>query len=221
MTNENDASCAICFNCASLYIPSNAGQYTCPYCKHSFDVDLYEEILEYAKTAVYYGYDYRKKYEEQTDKDDKVTTTYCLNEPLAIACFIGVAAISGIIGNASYDLVKKVVGKIKRSSENIPQDIGQWKQEIFIETNINVLVQYIQEFHADKLETTDEIKYHIGKERLISSLTALMLSKMLTEKNLTQKDIHNTATRAFDEYHNLKKPCAETFDSFWKDVDAE
>lgn len=221
MTNEQDFSYAICFNCASLYSLSITDQYTCPYCKHSFDADFYKEILDYAKTAVYYGYDYRKKYEEQIQAEGKITTRYYLSDPFAIACFIGVAALSGIIGNASYDLVKKAIGKIKRSSEKIPHDIGQGKVEIFNETNINIFLQCIQEFHDDNLAATDEIKYEVAKERLISNLTKKMLPLLRTKSNPSQEEIHDAVSKAFNEYQNLQKPPSEGFDSFWKDVDNE
>ncbi len=213
-------SYALCFNCASVYCLSNADEYTCPYCNHSIDAAFYKRIFDYAKIAVYYGYDYRKKYEEQVQADGKITIKYVLPDPVTVACFLGVAALSGIIGGASYDMVKKVIGRIIGGSKKIGRDVGQAKIHISNETDINVFVQYIQEFHDDKSSAVDEVKWEITKERIIWNLTNT-LSPVLTEGNPSLEKIHEAVMKAFDEYQNIEMPLPKDFDSFWDDIDDE
>ncbi|GAI21642.1 unnamed protein product, partial [marine sediment metagenome] len=52
-------------------------------------------MIKYAKNVVYYGYNYRKYYEKQIKDNGKITTKAHMSDPLAVACFLGVAALSG------------------------------------------------------------------------------------------------------------------------------
>jgi hypothetical protein len=218
MANQNTLSHALCFKCASIYTSSSADEYICPFCHYSIDEALYRKILNYAKIALYYGYDYRKAYEQQIHTDSKIAKKYALSDPVTVACFIGVAALSGIIGGASYDLVKRVIGKIMRSSKEFSDNIGQDKITVSNETDIKVFIQYIQEFHEGKSNAVDEIKSEIEKERIIWNLTDT-LYPVLTEGNPSREQIHEAVKMAFDKYQNIDKPLPTDFDSFWEDVD--
>ncbi len=218
MTNQNSLSHALCFKCASIYNLSSADEYSCPFCHYSIDEALYRRVLNYAKTAVYYGYDYRKAYEQQMHTDGKIAKKYALLDPVTIACFIGVAALSGIIGGASYDLVKRVIGKIMRSSKEVSDNIGQDKIRVSNETDIKVFIQYVQEFHEGKSSAVDKIKREIEKERVIWNLTDTLFP-VLTEGNPSREKIHEVVKMAFDKYQNVDEPLPTDFDSFWEDVD--
>ena len=216
MTDMKYISYALCFNCASVYKLSNKNKLKCPYCKHCIDIELYKKILSFAKTAVHFGYVYRKKYEEQIQTADEIKTVYCLPDPSAVACFIGVAALSGIIGGAAYDTVKKVISKIMESSKKINQDKGKSKIKIQNDDDIRIIFQYTQEFYTDTISAVDEVKYHIEKERFIHLLT----EKLTVNGDApSKKEIQDAVSKAYDEYRNCKKPSAEDFNSFWNDID--
>ena len=218
MTNQNTISHALCFKCASIYTISSADEYTCPICHYFIDEALYRRILNSAQIAVYYGYDYRKAYEQQLHTDGKIAKKHALFDPLTVACFIGVAALSGIIGGASYDLVKRVIDKIMKSSKEVIDNIGQYNITVSNETDIKVFIQYIQEFHEGKSSAVDEIKREIEKERIIWNLTNT-LYPVLTEGNPSREKIHEAVKMAFDKYQDIDKPLPTDFDSFWEDVD--
>jgi DNA-directed RNA polymerase subunit RPC12/RpoP len=217
MTNQKDISYALCFNCAAVYSLSDTSQYKCPYCKHSVDAELYKEVIDYAKTAVHFGYNYRKKYEDQIQTQGEINAHYCLSDPSSILCFIGIAALSGIIGNLSYDIVKKVIGKIIRSSKKVDYDIDETTMQLLNDFKIKIFVQYIQEFHTDSSTAVIKVKQEVEKERFIFSLTKT-LYPAITGGNTSREQIHDAFLEAFNKYHNFKKPSHEVFDSFWQDI---
>lgn len=218
MTDQNSLSLALCFKCASIYNLSRVDEYTCPFCHHSVDETVYTRILNYAKTVVYYGYDYRKEYEKQVYTNGKITKKHALFDPATIACFLGIAALSGVIGGSSYDLVKKVINKIMNNSKKIDHNIGQDKILITNETDIKIFLQYIQEFHAGKLSAVDEVKSEIAKETIIWNLTNTLFP-VLSKGDPSREKIYEAVKKAFDDYKNADKPLPIDFDSFWEKID--
>lgn len=218
MTKQNNISYALCFNCASIYPLTHDSQYICPSCGFAVDGRLYGRIIEYAKAAVYFGYNYRKFYEKQLDVNGKITKKAALFDPVTLACFLGVAALSGVIGNMSYDLVKKALRKITKNSNKLNKDIGQNKISFSKDSEINIFIQYVKEFHLDEFSTAGEIKYEINKERIIYSLTET-LYPVLSKGTANREKIHEAVKEAFDKFSKADKPSIEDFDSFWKRIE--
>src|SRR5258705_440420 len=57
------------------------------------------------------GVMYRETYEEDR-KRGPIERHYCLCDPHVIFNFVALAVLSGIIGNASYDLIKNVLNRL-------------------------------------------------------------------------------------------------------------
>jgi hypothetical protein len=166
---------------------------------------------------LYYGFQYRRIYEKQIETTGKITAEHALADPAALSCFLAVAALSGIIGGVSYDLVKKVVRKILSNSQKLEQDIGQDRISMSHEMDIEIFVQYIEEFHTGKLNAVDEIKSEIEKEQICWILTDTLPNP--TKGPLSREDIREAVKEAFHKYQNLDKPSNKDFDSFWKEID--
>ena len=218
MSKANDKSYALCFNCASIYPLTQKAKSICTACGFEVDKALYDKVVQYAKTSVYYGYNYRKFYEKQIEADRKITKGAWAFDPATVACFLGVAALSGIIGNISYDIVNKAFKKIINNSKELNKDIGQKKISITNDAEINIFIQYIKEFHLGEYSAPDEVKFQIIKEEIICNLTD-SLYPVLSEEKPTREKIHEAVEEAFNRNKKADKPSSEDFGSFWKKIE--
>ena len=216
--NQDNLSQVLCFGCASIYNLSNNDIFTCPFCNYSIDEKIYRKIIKAAKTAVYYGYDYRRVYEKQINGQGKITQRFAISDPVAIFCFMGVAALSGVIGGAAYDLVKKVIVQIIEKSKDVPDDIGQAKIAQFSKDNIEIFIQYIREYHQNKLVTADEVNLEIEKERIIGNLADILYPVLKKSKPI--KDEFNEAIdRLFNKGREIDELKIKDFESFWNNIE--
>jgi hypothetical protein len=215
MIKRKNPEYALCFHCASMYTIPKSGKYVCPYCGLSTSKLQYHSIIEYASNAVYYGYNYRKKYEMQLQKKGKITVRYCLPDPSTIACFIGVAALSGIIGNVSYDLVKKIIQKILKNKLSESNSGSKQKIKLANKIEINTFIQFIREYHSNEFTTNSEVKYEIDKEQLINHIGKFVLPTLL-KGNPKSKEIHNAYVKAIKTRPTKKKLKTRDFDNFWQ-----
>ena len=84
----------------------------CPYCGNRESIEEYEIVLNKAREAVHYGWNYRLRYEKDLKEKGRIDTYYFLEQSEEILNFIAVAIASGVIGGFAYDVVKKVITKI-------------------------------------------------------------------------------------------------------------
>lgn len=141
--------------------------------------------------------------------------------PADITCWVVLAALSGIIGGASWEVVRKVIRKITGDSKKITDDIGQTRIQVNNSKDINVFIKYIKEYHYDKVTAPEEVKYHMAKEKMIDRMgkVTLPIVERYGSKGLpSQEEFTKEVAKAFDEYEDVRKPNGEDFDSFWKDV---
>lgn len=106
----------ICLSCAQIFKNSSRSRVLCPICHFVCTRQHYEELLLYARDAVYFGLIYRDTYEQDVRHEGKWETHRAIpinHSTLELLAFAGLAAVSGIIGNASYDLVKTVIQRVR------------------------------------------------------------------------------------------------------------
>ena len=119
---ENDFR-KICFHCASIYEMEDGKILTCPVCGKSIQFSEYERRMQSIRQAVFGGWICRVRYENAEDDGKRYYTEKCSE----ILNFIAVAAISGVIGNVSTAILKKVYCKIssylKRNKRNREDEI--------------------------------------------------------------------------------------------------
>lgn len=105
---ENDFR-KICFYCASIYEAEDKEVLVCPICGKSISMAEYERIMQGMRQAVFGGWTCRIQYENEKNEGKRYYTEQCGE----ILNFVAIAAASGVIGNVSYDIVKKVLNKLK------------------------------------------------------------------------------------------------------------
>ena len=145
MLEQNDSNkMMLCLSCAAVF-KKTTNTSSCPDCGREVDFDKFNKMLRSAKSAVYFGYMYPKAYEKQRREKGKVTTKYRLIDPDLLLQFIGIAAISGIIGGASYDIVKKIARKIISNYEVVNS-----KKEVTNNINdgyVDDVINYVEEYY--------------------------------------------------------------------------
>ena len=108
MDHKEDDYRKICFHCASIYEMEDGEILTCPVCGRSIPTSEYERVMQGIRQAVFGGWTCRGEYEGAEDDGKHYYTEPC-GEMLN---FVAVAVASGLIGNMSYDIVKKVFVKL-------------------------------------------------------------------------------------------------------------
>ncbi len=232
----------ICFGCAQIIeVQSPTSSIICPKCGYEMNTKQYYEIVDFARDAYYFGFDYRRAYEDQLMLKGSLKTHYYLAEPFEIAVFIAAAVVSGIIGNASYDVVKKAVKKIlgQDTTKDYNKEVAWLLSLTENEQQYNTLVAYIKNF-CDNLEGLHpDIKDAIREEMMVTKVQEKLMeimgnpTKIPTEEeksNITMKNFLNKISKqkamTKKEHEKLirkvesdlwkKKLKAEDFNDFWK-----
>lgn len=206
----------LCFSCANVFRLKKEMNLTCPECGFTVNLDNYEKLFKYANDAVYFGYCYRKTYEKDFKNEGKITNRYALAPLSEIFIFIGIAAICGIIGGISYDIVKKVISKMKYKTSNIKikyyyKDLNKILND---SKELRIFIEYIDEFCGGLNNIKQEIKYEIKKEMFIC-----MSSKIIFEKKpKSKKEIYESFLRANELIENIEKPKSSNFKNFWNNL---
>lgn len=99
----------MCFYCASIYEAEDKELLVCPICGKSIPMSEYERIMQGMRQAVFGGWTCRIQYENEKNEGKHYYTEQCGE----ILNFVAIAVASGLIGNVSYDIVKKVLNKLK------------------------------------------------------------------------------------------------------------
>jgi hypothetical protein len=186
----------ICFNCANLFSESENGDLGCPECGFTVEHDLYQKLLNYAAETVEFGYHYRLTYEADFNEgrmdDPKVRTRYAIGFD-DIWIFIALAALSGIVGNAAYDLVKLAATKIINRQAGI-SNRSKFKtisRMLENEKRFEIFIKYIQDFHQNGVSTLPpKIAGAVAEEMLVHEVVPLFpanregMLKPLTEAEL-------------------------------------
>ena len=110
MSDFSEPTNLLCLTCGNL-LPREDVSDTCPRCASRIDVDELLRLYEYAAHVHYYGHQYRLAYEAQQRPEHKVR--YCLEFAGEAFAWTTLAVLSGVVGNAGYDLVKLVVANIR------------------------------------------------------------------------------------------------------------
>ena len=103
----------LCFGCATAFDLNAAA--SCPACRTDHDENRYRRVEGIAHDVVYHGHLYRRKYEENFAAGN-TRVRYHLVEPHAALVWLGITVLSGILGGASWDVVRAAASRIKKSS---------------------------------------------------------------------------------------------------------
>ena len=208
----------ICFNCCAIYKAKKSLKIKCPECGYSPNRDMYSKIMNYGIAAAYYGHDYREKYEKQINKKGGIKTVYALPEPATILCFLAVAALSGVVGGISYDIVKSVFLKIIGNANKIKKNIGQNKIKFKNDNSIKVFINQMNTFYLDLKDIDPLVKSEIEKEMIIWDFCDAIHPELFNGK-YTKEEILEAIKKALIEKEHTQKPSEEDFVDFWKEIE--
>lgn len=223
----------ICFACANIYAGNNTEVLECPYCGYRESVEKYELILNEAREAVHYGWNYRLQYEKDLKERGRIDTHYYLEQYEEIFNFIALAAASNIVGGFAYDIVKKVVTKVY---EFVKQNGSEKeKSKIFSlidsEEDMKKFLQYIDEYYRCFENIDEEVRAAIFEEMIVDKMSTTLENIIITQNDDMDIDrIKEISPFSEEEIFKsmievrrkiaIRKPHKNTeFENFWEKID--
>ena len=220
----------ICFHCASIYETEDGEILTCPVCDKSILSSEYEKVMQGIRQAVFGGWTCRERYGGAEDDGRRYYTEPCSE----ILNFVAVAVASGLIGNMSYDIVKKVFCKIvsylKRSKKNCEDET----LAAFLESpeKIKKFSEYISAYY-DEYEGADaKTKNAIMEEVFVDHVSHIIdglikmrhkdidIEKVMEDSPHTREEIMKMVLEIRNKV-NVKRLEEEDFKDFWDDIDID
>jgi len=209
------ARLAICVGCAGIYFTEEIDNSICPECGLAQPDFVRKNLLPYAAHVLRYGYQYRNFYEDVDRSAGYIKPSLA---PLPdILAWIALAAIGGVIGNATYDAIKEFIKglqyKVSLRSEEID---GADKFVEMDDESIRRLVDYSADFMADLKGIQTEIRNDIVEEILADAVsedleTGREILKLLMQKKplrpIEKKrvaDLHGKALRKKLRGHRVR-----------------
>lgn len=230
--SSKSSNLKICFACASIYEGSDSQFLVCPNCGHKVSIEQYESILQDARDAMYFGWTYRLQYEHDLEEKGTIGTHYYLAEYEEIFNFIALAAVSGIVGNFAYDVIKKVIGSI---ADFVKQRGSQeQKSKIFAltddEEKMKKFLQYIDEYYTCFEDINEEVRDAIFEEMIVDKVSPT-LEQIIMAKNpdleideikeinpFSQEELFKGMIEVRRDIDRRKKLKGTAFNNFWKNI---
>ncbi len=226
---ENDFR-KICFHCASIYEIEDREIFTCPVCGRSIPSSEYERIMQNIRQAVFGGWTCRVEYEDSEGNGKRYYTEHCGE----ILNFVALAAASGLIGNMSYDIIKKVFGKIGSYLKRNKKNREDKTLVEFLESpeKIKKFSEYISVYYDEYEGTDDKTKNAIMEEvfvdhvsHIIDSLIKMKhkdidIDKVMEESPHTREEIMKMVLEIRNKV-NIKRLEEEDFKNFWDDINID
>ncbi len=225
---ENDFR-KICFHCASIYEMEDGEILTCPTCGRSIHLSEYERVMQSIRRAVFGGWTCRLEYED-AEEGKRYYTEPCGE----ILNFIAVAAVSGIIGNLSTAILRKVYCKI---SSYLKQGKRNYEDETLIDflespEKIKKFSEYISAYYDEYDEADAEIKNAIMEEVFVDHVSHIIdgfikikhkdldIDKVMQDSPHTREEIMKMVLEIRNRV-NAKKLEEGDFKEFWDDINID
>ena len=220
----------LCFRCATVYRAKAIGR-RCPECGFVPEPDLYDKVVRYAADAARFGHHYREYYERNRPTPDGHRKHALLPEVSTGLAFVGVAVLSGVIGGASYDLVRAAVRRIAAS---LPRGKGRERDAEVLELAADAkrlrrftrdLSDYLYRLEELPAEVRDpiveEVILHAAQKRLFQAMPHVLSGRK--GKAPSVDEVRQATARAFaDAMEALadqnRHPKPDDFDRMWKNI---
>jgi len=159
----------LCLCCGNLLSREEVTD-TCPCCGSHIDVDELLRLYDYAAHVYYYGHQYRQAYEAQEQAEQRVR--YCLQFAGEAFAWTMLAVLSGVVGNAAYDLVKVIVTKIREEvADGKVKDRDYSTLLALSDEELNDLFNSAKTFTNDMDGLTKEVRLAIIEEIAVDAMT--------------------------------------------------
>ena len=223
----------ICFACANIHNEVDSPIIVCPYCGNRESIEEYEIVLNKAREAVHYGWNYRLRYEKDLKEKGRIDTYYFLEQSEEILNFIAVAIASGVIGGFAYDVVKKVITKILEFIKKNGNE--EEKNKIFSlvdnDEDMRKFIEYIDEYYTCFEKVDDEVRNAIFEEMVVDKISPT-LEKYISSQNpdigisrikeispFSEEEIFKSMIEVRQKLTVEKQVEKEIFKNFWTDID--
>lgn len=145
--NASVAERAICLSCATVFQSDYESDLDCVSCGRIIPRQRYTRLVRSAAAAARYGFQYRDRYRADA-QNGPLHSRYCLAALDAVFTWIALAVISGVLGNASWESIQKVIKKILDSNATMTGE------------SHNAVIELIED--TDKLErfATDVLAFN-------------------------------------------------------------
>ena len=226
---ENDFR-KICFHCASIYEMEDGEILTCPVCGRSIQLSMYERIMQSIRQAVFGGWTCRIEYEDAKDDGKLYYTEQCSE----IFNFIAVAAVSGVIGNVSAAILKKVYCKIssylKQSKRNREDEtlIGFLESPEKIKKFSEYISAYYDEYEGADAKMRNAIMEEVFVEHVSHIMDGLIkmkhkdidIDKVMEDSPHTREEIMKMVLEIRNKV-NIERLEEKDFKCFWDDINID
>ena len=223
---ENDFR-KICFHCASIYEAEDKELLVCPICGKSIQTSEYERIMQSIRQAVFGGWTCRIQYENEKHEWKHYYTEQCGE----ILNFVAIAVASGVIGNVSYDIVKKVLNKLKLYVDRGKRNREDAMVSDFLDSSekIKKFSEYISAYYDEYERADEKTKNAIMEEVFVDQVSNIIdgLIKMkhkeidiekVTENSPHTKDEIMKMVLEIRNRVNTKRLEEKDLKGFWKDI---
>lgn len=192
MSHFPEPTHALCLLCGEVIDFPMDQEARCSECGAEIDRKELLRLYEYAAEVYYYGVQYRRYYEDAYAESDKPPKPSLLFDGEAFA-WIMLAALSGVVGNAAYDLVKSIISRVREDAAagKFPaRDLSPMLE--LSDDELGELMDSAREYRNGMDGLTREVRAAIAEEIVADSVShnpaiANELMKLMGQKKVTQK----------------------------------
>lgn len=152
MVTTKTVSQALCLGCAQIIPSCDAENFSCSFCGFEHSGPVQRKLLHYAASAAHYGYLYRGLYEKELEENGEIPA-YDIAPVSDALTWMALAALSGIIGGASWELAGAAVRCIFKQIDREKPDSLQVKA-LQDPEKLKKFLLYIQDF-VEGLQAAD------------------------------------------------------------------
>lgn len=208
----------LCPSCASFHLHKSS-LLVCEKCGFQIRKHDYKIIMDYSKYVFQYGYRYRELYENQVANIGEIGPKFCFTDQATIYAFLGVAALSGVVGNLAYDIVKAASKKIIYNFNKLMEEEADIRDDE-IEKIFKNFEEFINNFSSiDKKVAdaiTEEMIVHSVRGKDAKKMAKLIFANERSPK--VQAEMVKIMKKAIKKEKKKPKPQPENFDDFWGNI---
>ena len=212
-----DSTLILCTHCAHLFEPSD-DELGCLQCGQIVRLETYKPLFLFAAEANRYGVDYREVYQAMNDEGQGGTEAFSL-APNEIGSFLAIAALSGIVGNASYETLKRAFQKIKARMFVLRPSMAQkfdWSV-VEEEEKMKHFFKLLEEFKRGMPDINERVRLMILHEMAIDYKVSQRYNA-----HPDSEEEQKAATQRLAEQGTLRKPpLLEEFAEFWDEMEGK